>query len=447
MPKVSIVDDPVTAKAAPAKESTKGDSKTGNSSELFIWINDNTFAASPQLDTLRGFEASLKNPTANRFAATSFRQRINDVYRDGAGIVVAADLERIIAQEVGKASTAVEQRRVEGLKQLGVTNLRQFVAEQKELNGRTFSQAALTFAEADHGIPSWLAAPGPMGALNFISPNANVVTAFVVKEPTKLVDDLLGFVATVDPEALQKMDEIQKQQGLDIRNDFAAPLGGEFAFAIDGPVLPTPSWKIVVEVYDQAKLQNTMERALDKLNQYAALMGKGKLTLESSSSGDHTYYAIKSDKGLEVDYTYSNGYLIAAPTRALLEQSLRNRDAGNTLVTSARFMSSLPSDGNTNFSAILYHDLAPLMGPLAERLKSAGGETSEQQRKMASVDVNAPPTLVYAYAQGDRITLAANTEGGAFGLSPSSLIGLPNSFEMQHILMNAVGDKNVQKKE
>lgn len=58
-----------------------------------------------------------------------------------------------------------------------------------------------------------------------------------------------------------------------------------------------------------------------------------------------------------------------------------------------------------------------------------------------------PAALAYAYAQGDRITLSANTEGGAFGLSPASLLGMPNSFEMQNILMNAMGDKDVQKTE
>jgi hypothetical protein len=239
---------------------------------------------------------------------------------------------------------------------------------------------------------------------------------------------------------------MEKSQGFDIRNDFAAPLGGEFAFAIDGPILPTPSWKIVLEVYDQAKLQGTFERAIEKLNQFSMLHGKGKLTLENSASGGLTYYSIKSaDAGLEVHYTYANGYLVAAPSKALLEQSIANREAGNTLVRSSRFMSSLPQDGNTNFSAIFYHDLAPLMGPLAERMKNMGGEANNQA--LASIDVNAPPTLAYAYAQGDRITLSANTEGGAFGLSPASLIGLPNSFQMQHILMNALGDKDVQKKE
>jgi hypothetical protein len=37
---------------------------------------------------------------------------------------------------------------------------------------------------------------------------------------------------------------------LNLRNDIAAPLGGEYAFAIDGPILPVPSWKLVFQVND-----------------------------------------------------------------------------------------------------------------------------------------------------------------------------------------------------
>ena len=452
---VRIVDDPLTATVANTSTSTRSatpnaarEKNAATKSELFIWIHNDIFAASPQIERLRGLATTLNAPDTNRFKGSAFHQRINDIYRDGASLVVAADLEKIIAQAVSKDNKPGADRQLEGFKQLGVMNLRHFVVEQKEVNGKTLSRAALTFNEPNRGIASWLAAPGSMGALDFISPNANVATAFVVKEPALLVDDLLGFLETVDPDLRRRMQDIEKQQGFDIRNDFAAPLGGEFAFAIDGPIFPTPSWKVVLEVYDQAKLQGTFERAIDKLNQFSILHGKGKLSLESVTAGDRTYYSIKStDAGLEVHYTYANGYLVAAPSRALLEQSIKNRDAGNTLVRSSRFMSALPQDGNTNFSALFYHDLAPLMQPLAERMKNAGGELTEEQRqKLGSIDANAPPTLAYAYAQGDRITLAANTEGGAFGLSPASLIGLPHSFEMQHILMNALGDKNVQKK-
>ncbi len=445
-PNVRIIDDPMTAKAASvpaAKAAPSGDKNASVKSEVFVWINNDIFAASPQIESLRGFAATLKAPEANRFAASSFHQRIADVYKDGAGILVAADLEKIVSQAAAKDTSADAERHLAGLKQLGVMNLRDFVVEQKEVGGKTLSRAALTFSESDRGIPSWLAAPGSMGALDFISPNANVATAFVVKEPARLVDDLLGFLETVQPEVREQMKAIETVQGINLRDDFAAPLGGEFAFAIDGPLLPTPSWKVILEVYDQAKLQGTFERAIEKLNQFSALHGKGKLSIEATKAGDRSYYSIKSSKaGLEVHYTYANGYLIAAQSRALLEQSITNRDSGNTLVRSSRFMSSLPQDGNTNFSAIFYHDLASLLGPLAERMKN----TAEGQ-KLASIDPNAPPTLAYAYAEGNRITLAANTEGGAFGLSPASLLGMPNSFEMQKILMNAMGDKDVQKKE
>jgi len=57
-------------------------------------------------------------------------------------------------------------------------------------------------------------------------------------------------------------------------NDFAKPLGGEFAFAVDGPLLPTPSWKMVFEVYDPAHLQQTLERVVEKMNELAARDGK-----------------------------------------------------------------------------------------------------------------------------------------------------------------------------
>lgn len=443
---VRVVADPLTEAVAMSPEPAKKENGTTRS-DLFVWINNDIFAASPKIESLRKLATTLKNPNPERFVNSSFHQRINDVYKDGAGLLVAADLEKIVAQTVGNDKTPDAARHIEGLKQLGVMNLRHFVVEQKEVKGKTLSQAALTFNEPNRGIASWLAAPGSMGALEFISPNANVATAFVVKEPALLVDDLLAFIETVDPDIRTRMKEMEKQQGFDVRSDFAAPLGGEFAFAIDGPILPTPSWKLILEVYDEAKLQNTFQRVVEKLNQFSILHGKGKLVLESSAAGDRTFYAIKSvDAGLEVHYVYSNGYLVAAPSRALLEQSLRNRDNGNTLVRSSRFMSSLPQDGNANFSAIFYHDLAPLMSSLAEKMKNVGGANGENN-PLAAIDPNAPPTLAYAYAQGDRITLAANTEGGAFGLSPASLIGLPHSFEMQHILMNALGEKSVKKKE
>jgi hypothetical protein len=447
-PNVRIIDDPnavaattpAAANAAPTVAGKKTVANKLNSNELYIWIRDDFFAASPKIEQLKGLQATLNAPGTNRFVGTPFYARIADVYKEGAGLIVAADLEKVIAQATSNAGKEPDgQKQLELFRQAGLFNLKHFVVEQKEVKTKTQSRAVLTFNEPRRGIASWLAAPGPMGALKFISPDAHIATAFVVKEPTLLVDDLLGFMETASPDLRKRLRELETQNGLDIKRDFAAPLGGEYAFAIDGPVLPTPSWKMIVEVYDQKHLQQTFESVVGKLNAWAAQHGQKGLTLEQSGN----MYTLRSvDFGLEVHYTFAEGYLIAAPTNALLTRALQYRESGVSLVTSPKFIAALPEDGNTNFSAVIYHNLAPLLQPLAgavgERAKSLG---EEQQKAIAAFAANSEPTLAYAYAQGDRITLAANTEGGPFGLSPGSLLGLPNAFAMQHIMMEAMDEK------
>lgn len=437
---VRIIDDPLSSAAA----SPASDGKSPR--EILIWIQKDFFAVAPKLEQLQRLQQTIQSGGANPFAATPFYSRISDVYRDGAGLIVAADLEKIIARAVRDSEKSGEKAtRIEAYRKLGLLDLRHFIVEQKRADGHTQSRASLTFNEGRRGITSWLAAPGPMGALEYVSPDANVATAFVVKEPTALVDDLLGFMETASPNLRQNLKEMEAKQGLNIRDDFAAPLGGEFAFAIDGPILPTPSWKMVFEVYDQARLQQTFERVVEQLNQWAAREGKAGLQWEKTDVGGRTFYALKSgDLGLEVHYAYVGGYLVAAPSRALVDRSIRYRESGFTLLRSPRFTAQLPADGNANFSAVFYHDLAALIEPLAERVAKSGSLPEEQQQALKSIGAATTPTLAYAYAQGDRIILASNTEGGPFGLSPSSLLGLPSAFAIQHVMKEAMSGKNAK---
>ncbi|MFY9558230.1 MAG: FecR domain-containing protein, partial [Blastocatellia bacterium] len=418
-PGVRFVDDPMNVPSADASDK----------SDLFVWIHGDVLAASPKLEFLQRVETSMRASSAGTYAEGSFRSRIADVYHEGAGFIIAADLQRFIEQSKGDDSKTNS-----ALDQLGITNLKYFIAEMKEDQGKAFNRAVLSFSDASRGIASWLAAPGPMGALEFISPDATVVGAFVVKEPAALVEDLLNALSTVQPKFREQLGEFESETGLDIRKDFAAPLGGEFAFAVDGPLLPTPSWKMVFEVYDPAHLQQTFERVVDKMNEFAAREGKKGFQWDRTEAGGRTYYSLKSlDFGLEVSYTYSNGYLIAGPSRALVDRAVKYRDSGYTLSHAPRFVAALPEDKQANFSALIYQNLAPVLGGIARRVGGVAENLPEEQRQNFKSLVGGP-VLAYAYAQGDHITFALNGEEGPIGLKPSSLIGMPGSFGLRNII-------------
>jgi hypothetical protein len=388
---VRIVDDP--SAAAPAA-----------SGVVTVLIAGDLFVASPNPDLLRA--VATTSADANAFRSTPFYTRLADEYREGVGLLVAADLHRIFADATAKA----DAKRDAALSRLGVADMQYFIVKQR-LDGSANPRAVLTFDGERRGIASWLAAPGPVGALQYISRDANVVAAFVVDQPSALVDDLLGFVGTADPQTLECLHKFEAENGVSLRDDVAASLGGEFAFAVDGPVLPSPSWKVVLEVNDPARLQAALEHTVDAVNRELAAAGKPGLTLSAETVDGRAYYTLRSAASpVELNYTFADGYLIAAPSRTLVDRAIRYRESGYTILGAPRFVAALPEDGQANFSAFVYHDLAPLLSQMPGTNAAAA---------------NALPTLAYAYARDDRIEFGTSGDGSAFGLSPATLLGLP----------------------
>ena len=428
-PNIQFVDNPLAA--ASVAEDPKNET-------LFVWIQNDLLAASPRLDRLQDLAQTIASGGASGFTANPFHDRIAQVYSEGAGLVVAANLEQIVAKS--KEERAKGTQNEAALEKLGILSVKYFILDQKETGGKTHTQASLSFNDTHKGIPSWLAAPGPMGSLEYISADANVVGGFVVKNPVALVDDLLDVLATVSPDLRKNIDAQQTARGLNIRDDIAAPLGGEFAFAIDGPVLPTPAWKMVFEVNDPQHLQQTLERLVGEVNKEAAKFGKSGLVLDREELDGRPYYTLKSSEfALQVNYAYANGYLIVAPTKALVQRALTVHDSGSSLLHSAKFTAGLPADGNANFSAVLYHNLAPIVQPFANQLANTAEQLPQgPQAAVKAMAAEMAPTLAYAYAQGDSITFAANTDGGPFGLSPATIFGMPNALEMQSIISRSM---------
>jgi ferric-dicitrate binding protein FerR (iron transport regulator) len=414
-PRARIVDDPMTLTA---------DDNAG----FFLWITGSTVAVSSRQDSLKSLALRMRQD-AKPFSSTPFYQQIANLYRDGAGLVIAADLDRIVMQSLRKNKDAAAAQ------QLGVTDLRYFIVEIKEKDGKPYNRAIVSFRENQRGITSWLAAPGPMGALEFISPNANLVAAVVVKEPTALVDDLFETLKKADPNAWDELQKFQSEQGIDLRNDFAAPLGGEYAFALDGPLLPIPSWKAVFQVDDQQHLQQTLESTVEKVNAELAKYDKKGFAWSQTESGGRVFYTLKSlDYGLEVDYAYAYGYLIAAPSRALVETAIKYKETGQTLLQSQKFKASLPEDKQVSFSAMVYQNAGSILAPVARAVGGAAGAGAPKDaHKALSGLLGGKAGLAYVYALNDRMVMSVNSEDGPVGLSPSDLLGLPGSSGLGHL--------------
>ncbi len=409
---VVFVDDPFAAADA-------GDDA------IFIWLHSELVAAAPRIETVRQVARHLQGEP-NPFTDGSFHHAIAELYAEGADILIAGDLERVVA--AARSSEEADDEEMQVFERTGFQSARHLVAEQKRVDDTTHHRLALTFNEERSGIASWLAAPAPMGSLDFISPDAKMVTAFVFKDPVKLLDDLEALTGGAEGFA-EAMAIFEERHGLSLRDDFASSLGGEFAFALDGPLVPKPAWKLVLEVYDPARFQWTLEEGLSDLNTHLAAEGQPALELERQESGGRTFYALPTEL-MTVHYTYVEGYLVMAPDRPLLDRAIRFRDSGYSIADAPRFAALLPDDGRNNFSGVIYQDLGGVMQSVAERF-GQGQVSEEQQQVLDELKGEAKPTLGYAYGEEQRIILAAATHGDALSSVLLRLLGLqsPLGFE------------------
>jgi hypothetical protein len=232
----------------------------------------------------------------------------------------------------------------------------------------------------------------------------------LLKNPKSIVDDLLNRILT----------HADSTVGV---SDIAGAFGGEVTFALDGPLLPVPSWKIVAEVYDPSRIQSAFTRAAEQYNAQTDRVGRtGDLRLTQTEADGATYYTLKFDKlPWEADWTYVDGYWVVAATHELLVRSIQNRQTGFTLPRSENFQAQLSRDRNPDFSAIVYHNLGHSLAPVFGLL---GGMnlTPDQQKTIDAMKGGDKPGLISFWAAPDRIDVA--TRGTIFGMDITSLIAM-----------------------
>ncbi len=393
---------------------------------LLVYVSNDLMIASPDLTELQRMALRAKQGSAGTFSETPFYQQIARSYQQGAEWIFCADMEQIVAKNVqanGKGNELPP----------GIADVRYLTMEHREVGGKSESHADLMFASERQGVASWLAEPASMGSLEFVSPEASMVTSAVIKNPRSIMEEVFKMIGSGDADFSEHLAEFEAKSGVNVLNDIAAPLGGEVTMAFDGPMIPTPRWKLIFEVYDPTTLQATISKLVDSFNREAANKGHS-LQLTQRQVGSRTYFVVSSPNtpNAEVDYTFVDNYLVAAPDMGTISRAIQSREAGYTLSHSSAFQALLPNDGYTNFSAIFYHNIGPVVGPLAAQLKSSGALTPQQQQSVDALTAYSAPGLIYAYGEPNRIVVASNTGFMGFDLGTLLTMGhgpfLPQMF-------------------
>jgi hypothetical protein len=291
------------------------------------------------------------------------------------------------------------------------------VVDYKVVAGQSSTRAIMNFDQSRNGVASWLGAPAPMGGLDFVSPDTFGVVAGLTKDPASIVGEIFETLRTIDPDAWNDIATFQQEHMIDIQYDVASPLGGEFVVAIDGPMLPTPSWKVVTEVYDSARFQNTIDRLVAEFNQLAAAEDHQGIELTAESVGGQIYQTVTIlETGSQVHYTYSGGYMIMAPNRALVTNALQYNQSRYTLAASDDFRDRLPAGGMNYCSAILYQNMTPMLATIADYVPIPEDTLTDGQiEAIRETAANTPATMVCVTAETDRI-VASNKGELAFNL-------------------------------
>src|SRR5262249_15048109 len=167
------------------------------------------------------------------------------------------------------------------------------------------------------------------------------------------------------------------------------------------------------EVYDPGRLQATIQQLVTDANEKSA---EYHMSLEQEPVNGSIYYTLRfqdSGKNVEVDYTFVDGYLIIAPSRALVMNAIRIHQNGNSLARSNDFRGLLPNDQHADVSAVIYQNLAPVVGPVVDQLSPSQAQSLQQ------LAAESKPSVVCAYGEENAVRVASTSR--FFGLDLNTL--------------------------
>jgi type II secretory pathway pseudopilin PulG len=366
--------------------------------DFVVLVRPDFLVAGGDLETVRKFNGLLEARNGT-LASTPFGQRLSQAYQSGTSVLAAGDLHRILdafRPEVHESEQVLAWS--------GFGDVKYLVWDHNQMNDQGLSETELSFMGPRHGAAAWLAAPAPMGSLDFVSPKAEIALTVMLKDPRVILDDLMELSALTNSHAFAALPQMEQALHVSLKEDLLDQLQGEISVEMMGlsqlqPGGPPPLWDAILRVNDSLRLQKT----LDMLLQSAPVQ-----TRQSEEDGVRYYSVVipSPQKATEIGYAFVDGYLILGSNRETVAEAVGFHKSGGSLGRSRKFLASLPPGHGTEASALLYEDAAAMIGARFRQLSPDAAAT------FSNLNLQTIPVTFCAYGEESALR-SVSVSGGA----------------------------------
>jgi type IV pilus assembly protein PilA len=386
-----------------------------------VLVRPDLIAIGLSVSSVREFNTQI-DESGPKFAASPLGQRVAQSYQGGTNSVISVDLHQLISL-IPQPKPADRIM----LEKSGFGDVKYLVSDNTLTGGKSLNRMELAFNGPRHGIASWIAAPAPMGGLDFISSKAYIAADMVLKSPAQIFDDLQDIAGNA---AFASLTQMEAQLKMNLKQDLLSKLGGEIAFEMRQPPMtfpeqgqtaakPTtpPAFKVILRVLDPDGLQQTLARLLAM-----APMQSGKREEDGVTFNTLTTPGANGNT-TEMDYFFMDGYLVITSDAEGAREAVRAHRTGDSLAKFSKLREATPAGQSANASMIMYQNAGQMMGPMLAQLPP-----EIRQLLPNTTLADAKPTVFYVNAEESafRGTTSNNINTDMSMVAIAAAIAIPN---------------------
>lgn len=407
--------DPQQLAAASEKDASQGP---------VVLVRPDFVALGLSVAALREFNSQI-DQGGPRFTSNPLGRRLAQSYQTGTNTVLGLDLHKL----VNLIPVTKPQDRIM-LEKTGFADVKYLVSESTMSASGSANRGEVVFNGPRHGMASWIAAPRPMGGLDFVSANAASAGDVMLKSPAQIFDDLRDIMGDA---AFASLPQMEAQLNVNLKRDLLSKLGGELAFEMQPMALPAPAqstayraaaappkpgpFKVILRASDPVGLQQTLTRIL------AAAPVKSGQREENGVTFHTLTFPSPTDPPTEINYFFMDGYLVIASDRATAREAVRSHRSGDSLAKSSRLRDSLTAGQSLDASMMFYQDAGQMLGPMMAQLPP---EIRDLVPMSWLIDIKPTVLSVYADDSALRGVTNSNVQANPSVALIAAAIAIPN---------------------